>query len=451
MRGTLAYGLITLLIACHGTADRSLRDALAGPVTSSVADAALDAGPPPRCTLVANAHAVAFGEGAELGEAVAIPGGFAVGLLRARDGGRGASVVRLGTGDPVTTDLGLVARDAPAPQPIVRAGELYAVAYTTSAPVRPAHPAAGGDPHATRSLSVFHVGAATERLAVLPSETDRSMAYDVVAAPAATSPVGAVIAWDDEVGTPPHGVVRLASLTPDLRAVRATSVVQVAPSAAESKTETVDAGDPRLVALDGGYWLTYIARRPENAKSTLPLPAGEIETPSEEATYGWIEGIALDAEGTPKGAARRLSAVTGHVVSYAVWSHDAVLEVIAKDDGKAALGGSLERIVWKGDGEPERHALVRSGVEEELPPVVVPDVGALAWLSFLDVKGETELLPLAPLPPGTPSAAPKPTHEPLLAGGRILGVAVPQLAPGRLALAVANGAAWSLTWAACVP
>jgi hypothetical protein len=318
-----------------------------------------------------------------------------------------------------------------------------------------ARPAAGTDTRTPRSLSVFHVGSAVERLTVLPSETDRSMAYDVVAAPAANAPVGAMIAWDDEVGTPPHGIVRLASLTPDLHAVRATSIVQVGPSAAagkgadgkgpDGKAETIDAGDPRLVALDGGYWLTYIARRPENARSTLPLPAGEIETPSEEATHGWIEVVALDAEGTPKGPGRRLSAVTGHVASYAVWSHDAALEVIAMDDGEASLGGSLERIVWKGDGEPERHALVRAGVEEELPPIVVPDVGALAWLSFLDVNGDTELLPLAPLAPGTPAAPARPTREPLLAGARILGAAD----PGRLVLAVATGAGWSRESATC--
>ena len=434
------FALLSVLVACHGTSDASAPDALPAPVASAAADAALDAAPPPRCTLVPHGAPSTFGAGDELGEAVALPDGFAIGLLAARDGGRGAAIIRLGAGSPVTTDLGLAPRDAPAPQPVIRAGELYAVAYSLTSPARVASRAVA---HAPRALSVFHVGATAERLVAFPGETDPSAAYDVVAASAKDAPIGALIAWDDEVGTPARGIVRLASLAPDLHAVHAASIVQVA-APAHGETEPVDAGDPRLVARDGGYWLTYVARRAENAKSPLPLPAGEIETPSEEATYGWIEAVALDAEGTAKGTPHRISASTGHVVSYAIWSHDAVLEVVAKDEAKIALGGSLERIVWKGDGEPERHALVHGGVEEELPPVVVPDVGGRAWLSFLDVKGDTELLPLPAL--ASSAAAVHPTQEPLLSGGRILSAA-----SGRLALAIAQGPAWSLEAATCAP
>jgi hypothetical protein len=434
--------VLVLVAACHGNPDVTPSEAAqtAAPVASAEMHA--DAGTLPRCTVVPGPAPVPFGEGAELGEAVALKAGFAVGMLRTESGKRTAAVVRLGSAAPVVTDLGIAPRDALAPQPIVRGNEVYAVAYVETKAGHAGSPVA---PHGA-TLAVVHVGASAERLAELPAQSDASAAYDVVAATAADSPVGALVAWDESDGRSrasgflrftSHQIVRVAALSPDLRSVRGVQLVHAAPDAG---SDAVDSGDPRVTLRDGGYWLTYIAHRPEHPQQHLPLPAGEIETPSEEATFGWVEALVLDADGSPKGAPRRLTPLTGHVVSYAAWSHDATLEVIAKDEGAGALGGSLARIVWRGEGEPTSHVLVHAGVEEELPPLIVPDVDGSAWLSFLDVTGDTELLPLGP-----PAAKPfLPTHEPLLAGARLLG------AEGdRMVLAASAGAAWSLEWATC--
>jgi hypothetical protein len=440
MKRALAFALVA---ACHGNTDAAppeVRDTRA-PVAS--ADLHVDAGTPPRCTAVASPPPIGFGQGAELGEAVALKDGFAIGTLRTESGKRTAAVVRLGSGPPVVTDLGVAPRDALAPQPIVRSDEVYAVAYVEA---KPAHAGSAVSPRGA-SLVVFHVGSSAERLAEVLADSDASAAYDVVAATAPGAPVGAVVAWDDSDGRSrasgnpklaSHPIVRVAALSPDLHAVRA---VQVVHAAADAGTDGVDAGDPRVVSREGGYWLTYVAHRPERPSSHLPLPAGEIETPSEEATYGWVEAVMLDAEGALKGTPRRLTPLTGHVVSYAVWSHEATLEVVAKDEGPGVLGGSLSRVVWSGEGEPVSHMLVRAGVEEEFPPVIVPDTGATAWLSFLDVSGETELLPLGPSSAAKPQAS---GHEPLLTGARLLGASA-----GRVALAASAGAAWSLEWATC--
>jgi hypothetical protein len=427
-------GLVVLLAGCHANAGHPSVDAAPAVAVAASASSSpqVDAGLPPRCSLVPGTPSVSFGEGAELGEAVAVPGGFVLGALRVRDGGRAASVLRVADGPPTSVDLGLVPRDAPAPQPIVRGTDVFALAYVSAS-----GPHVKGAPRPPRALSVFHVGATAERVAQLPSETDASGAFDIIAATRVDGPVGALVAWDDEAGTPPHGVVRVAALSADLRTARSPETI---PVASVTPAEVVDAGDPRLTARDGGYWLTYVARRPEHTPSALPLPAGEIETPSEEATFGWIEAVMLDDAGAPKGAAHRLTPGTGHVASYAAWSHDGVVEVVAKDEGFAALGGSLERITWRGEGEPEVHPLVKGGVEEELPPVIVPDTGASAWLSFLSVSGATELVPLAPTAATTPVA----TREPLLVGARILGVS-----KGRVALAAATGTRWSLEWSTC--
>ena len=402
----------------------------ADPGVASPPPPAVDAGLPPRCSLVTTGAppAVPFGDHAELGEVVPYGAGFALGALRAGEAGRVASVLRIGgpSGHEAPLDLGPVSHDAPAPQLFVRGEDLFAVANLKV------------PGSARRRLSLHRVAPSSEKLLDLPPEADASSEYDVVAAPPGST-IGAVVAWDDDAGTPPRALLQVASLAPDLHSVQ--SVRQV--HAALSTTDAGDAGDPRLASRAGGYWLTWLARRPEHAASPLPLPAGEIETPSEEATYGWVEAVVLDATGTPTGAPRRLTSPTGHVGSYAITVREGALVVVAEQDGAGRAGGGLERVVWHGrvDETPESSRIIRTGVEEETPPAVVVGPGGQEWLTFLDVHGDTQLMPFATDGPLTHAGA---ARESLLQGGRFLGAL-----DGRIALAAADGARWSLRWMTC--
>ncbi len=423
-------------------------------------DAQSDAGPKARCRIATDRAPaeVVFGEGAELGEVVPFAGGLAIGMLRSHESARLASVVRLDAGAASPLDIGPSWGDTPPPQPVVGGGELYSIAYVRpdarSSPRR-----AGGARQTGRALSIHHVGATVERLLQLPAETDASSAYDVIAAPPPGSPVGAIVAWDDMAQGPPCGrigvdcwldqrssIIQLAVLSPDLRAIQAVHTVRAADG---GRADAVDAGDPRLAARNGGYFLTWIARRPEHPVAPLPLPAGEVETSSEEATYGWVEAIALDAQGSSQGTARRLTSATGHVGSYTVTSQDGLLVVVAEDEGPSSGrgGGTLERVAWGGEASPDSSIVVRAGVEEETPPTVISGTPRDLWLSFLDLQGNTEVVPLD-MPGTVRSTAPAvrglPSREPIFDQGRLLAAL-----GDRIAFATTDGTRWTLRWAAC--
>jgi hypothetical protein len=179
------------------------------------------------------------------------------------------------------------------------------------------------------------------------------------------------------------------------------------------------------------------------------VPAGEVETPSEDATYGWVEAVALDVQGAAVGSPRRLTSATGHVGTYAITSRERELVVVAEDEGTTSGrgGGSLERIVWRGEGAPESSVIVQAGVEEETPPSIVSNGTGLSWLTFLDTHGDVELASLEGHGSGASSSAasrPVPTHEPLFEHGRLL------VAKGdRVAFATTDSTGWSVRWAAC--
>ena len=151
-------------------------------------------------------------------------------------------------------------------------------------------------------------------------------------------------------------------------------------------------------------------------------------------------------QGTFLGTPRRLTSATGHVGSYAVASHDGVLVVVAEDEGASSGrgGGSLERVVWRGEGTPVSSVVVRAGVEEESPPAIIMDASGETWLSFLDLRGDTELVPLEALPSPAPAAPALPSLEPIFDRGRPLAAL-----GGRIAFATTEGAAWTLRWATC--
>jgi hypothetical protein len=422
------------MTACRDSTPSPRADAAPRVVSSSRTEARADAGPPPRCLLAVSNDAASstFGNDAELGEAVPVAGGFAIGALRKAAlpaTGLVASVLQVpaAAGGDAVIDLGPAWRDGSAPQPLVRANAVFAVGYVVRRGAPP--------PSAHRALAVFRASGGVERLLDLPAETDASSAFDVAAAPEG-GPIGGIVAWDDDVGAPARGVIQLATLSADLRSVRSTREITPLP---ETTGPAVDAGDPRLTPRTKGFWLTWVARRAEHV-AALPLPAGEVETPSADAMYGWVEAMAIDPTGAPVGAARRLTSVTGHVGSYDVASDGEDLLVVAEDDSGPRGGGSIDQVVLHGDALPTVTRLVRGGADEETPPALVVTTPGEHWLTFLDLRGDRDLLPLASggFPPGAPSV------EPALREARLLG---PR--DGRITLAVLKGASWSLQSAAC--
>ena len=379
LRPAAALSLLATLTAawsCHDQADREAVLAAAStaePASPPAGDAGADAGPPPRCATSATGPrgsppaATPFGESADLGEAVAIAGGFAIGALRPADGGRVASVIRVGEAAGAAADLGASWGDAPAPQPFVRGDEVYAVGY-----VRPrASPSPAIAPSALRprrALSVFRAGSTPERTIQLPTEDDSSSTYDVVAAPASGPRVGALIAWDDDVGAPRHGVIQLAVLAPDLRAVRA---VRAFRAAAEVSGDAADAADPRLATRTDGYWLTWLARRPEHGAPGLPLPAGEIEDAERGVDLRLVGGARARRRRAARGHGAPADARHGPRRELAIASRDDARRRRGARNGRGLdeQGGSRRasgESVWRRDaaGLPRRTGLVGRALVE---------------------------------------------------------------------------------------
>jgi hypothetical protein len=418
-------------LACHKPAPAAPPEAGAEAAAPTAPADAAPEGPAPRCHAVHDAagDGVTFGDGADVGDAVLLPDGMAAGLLRRQGKDRIASVVRVRAGSAEQIDLGIAWGDAPAPKPIARGADIFAVGYVK--------PMAG---QATaRTLSVFSVAANGTHLVDLRPETDPSSSFDATAAPAG-APVGAIVAWDDTAGAPPRGLVTVAALSANLRSVAAVHALR--PSG-DAGVDPPDLGDPRLAVRSSGYWLVWVARRPEHPTARLPVPTGELETPSEETSFSWLEAVPLDPQGAPVGVPRRLTSPTGHVGGYAIGSPGDGLVVVAEDDGPSGRGGgSLERVLWRGDGPPDLTWLVRASVEEDAPPLLIDAEGGGAWLSYRDLSGEANLLSLDPS--GRPRAHTGASPEPLLDGARLIGTA-----GGKLALLSQDGPHWALRWATC--
>jgi hypothetical protein len=460
-RGLLVWVLLALG-ACH---NRDLDKPDAAPATTSTADPSpsssaqprADAAPSPRCVAsgTAGAASAPFGQGAELGEAAPYRGGYVFGALREEEGVRWAAAILVGDERSTSQNLGLSSGDSPAPKPVVRGDDVIMVGYVRAAKAR--GPRADGH-RPRRALLATILASPPAFLFELPPESDDSSAYDAVASATPGAPSGLVIAWDDEVGQPvPHGVIQVAATSPDLATLRAIKTVKPLPPPLGQAE--ADAVEPRLVLRDGGFWLTYIARRSEIPKAALPLPAGEVETPSEEATYRWVEAVALGADGTPEGPPHALTSTIGHVASYAPYAHEGVLEVVAVDEGITSTvgGASLVRVVWRAGGSPEAALVLRGSVDDEAEPLVVSSGPGQAWVEFSATDGAAEL---APLPAESQPAVDRmlrPVAEPLLVGARIVGASA-----GSIALASAaedrgrdrssdRAGAWTLTRAACKP
>ena len=227
----------------------------------------------------------------EIGRGTVFAGGFAAGARRDAEGGAVAMVATLGidgTGGKLIK-LGRSRGDLDPPV-VAGIGDVVLAALL--------EPNAGG-----RSIRIAKVqGEAVTWGLELSEGRDESSAIDLAA-----SGSRAVVVWDDVNVEEKRSHVMLSSF--DVATMR--SVTSARPVSAPK----TDADSPRLIARPGGYWLGYLARANEGAKTKKdPSNAGEKaakkgdddgdDESGEAIQNGWIEVMPLDENGAPTAAAR---------------------------------------------------------------------------------------------------------------------------------------------------
>ncbi len=355
----------------------------------------VDAAPqiaPSRCVAEGDTVALAEpGRSGELsiGEAIATPGGFALGIVRGAAKGRVASVASVSADLKSVSfaDIVAVRGDDPPPRPLLLGAQAFALAYEHTP---------------KRQITLFRALAGKpETIQSFADATDDSQAFDV-----ATNNDTGLLAWDDDA---PGGV----------------GVVKVAPLSASGggavtaiSKEGSDAEGPRVAIRPGGYWVAWIARRAE------PLPeAGRerIERAGENRAYEWLELAAVDTTGKRIGDVQRLTPQSGHVTSFDLIASADGIDVFARDEGEAKEGDGarLERISVHGDKSDPPAVVVSNGVGTGVPAASLANGGS-AWLAYVDLADHTRVIPLQAAP-GSPSLS---SVEPALEGGRVL-LAIP--------------------------
>ncbi|HEV3189269.1 MAG TPA: hypothetical protein VGY54_02170 [Polyangiaceae bacterium] len=375
MRACAGLAAILAIGACRkpsAEASRSLASANENPTQDAAASEAVPHVLPARCKSTGRGRAISEGAAAgdlEIGDALAYPGGYAVGLVRRSAVGRVAAAALLEPGANLVlsrvVELGFTPGDAPPPRLVWRSGELLVAAYGV----------AGGDADAdqVRELMLYTLSPSSNPRLLLsvPQRRDDSLAFDM-----ASNGHDAIVVWD-EAPRAGHGVVREAVVGVGARSVRPRDI-----SSAESDAEL-----PRLVANGSGYSALWIARAPEPGV-LLDGSGQEVgEAIGEPRAFGWIESIELDEQGEPFGPVRTLTPHNGHVSGFDVQrlagAPTSTLLVVARDDGEAkdGSGGALFRVRVQKD---------------TVEPVVAYAIDGLG-------RGAPTLVPFAPAPEKNPT------------------------------------------------
>lgn len=360
---------------------------------------------PPRCAAIGEPFVIGVGAAleadggdellpfaAEVGQGAAFADGFAVGAIWQRGGGTVAAVVTLGAdgrGGKVT-ELGTMHGDVDPPS-VVAKGETLVVGSLGSAP----------NGRALR-LAKIDRGSVTWGGSIA-QKNDESQAFDL-----ALGDARGIAAWDEDGAN--GGTIELATF--DLA-----NLSRVTP-ARKVSAGGVDAESPRLVKRPGGFWLSYVGRSGGEDDPSVRYPAETIG-------HRWLEIVPLDANGSPTGPPRAVSAKDGHVIAYDVQSADdggALLVFRDDDTPSGSSGGQLYRVAV--------HPSAVSG-----PEVLTDDrAGAGApvllgrWVGITDAADAPRLAPLAASSELAAPFAREPaigTGEPLAAAQDVLLVARP--------------------------
>jgi hypothetical protein len=426
-RIVLAAAGVSVLAACHRAPAQTsaVEAAVEGP---SDAEAALA---PARCKRRDQAFALGAPDGLEdleIGDAVAYPGGYAVGLVHRTSAGRVGAIALL-AGDPLklarTVDLGPTLGDAPPPRIGWRSPDLVAASYLrppapATVPPQGSHDMTGrwtpdaastsARAEGARDVGLYAITGDSVGTPVLVSQQrDDSLALDLAFAGQA-----GLLVWD-EATSAEKGVIKGAPFAKD----------HAGPSRDVSPPDS-DAELPRVVAIGGGFAVVWIARRPEPQASD----ASDFEATGEPRAYGWLEMTLVDERSNPTGPVRRLTPPSGHVSAFDLEVRPGesatagkggegppTLVVVARDDGEAVdgSGGTLLRVRVKGDAVESPVAFDTDGLGRGAPSFVSaasafatgpgdpnrPAPFALAWIGKDE---EARFLPLDQ--GGSPTARP---------------------------------------------
>lgn len=377
----------------------------------------------PRCR-TDGARLALPGDDLVTGDAVVAADALLVGVVRREGNKRIASVVRasLDLGTVKMLDLGAALGDDPPPSPKLRGATAFVTSFARARPGADradagvqADAGASGNTM-TRVLEIARVdGATLVNEGSIVQQADESLAYDVA------WPDGdkgtPLVAWDEDA--PPRAGALLAD-----RGVVKVQLVGAGNRPRVASPDATDAEAPRLLARRGGFWLAWLARRPEVAEDA----GAAAEGPGERRAYRWVEIVALDAKGEPTSPVRRVSPEKGHAASFdlAATGDDAQLVVVVQDE-TAPTEGAGERVVRyaiEGD-RTESGDLLDGGVGHALAEVLAQSGGAAAprWLAFTDTQEHAHLVPLGPALRLAGAA----TTEPSLDGARIVASAPPDL------------------------
>ena len=375
----------------------------------------------PRCR-ADGARLALPGDDLVTGDAVVAADALLVGVVRREGNKRIASVVRasLDLASVKLLDLGAALGDDPPPSPKLRGATAFVASFARPRSAGTDAGAAAGAGAAavtmTRVLEIARVdGATLVNEGSIVQQADESLAYDVA------WPDGEkgtpLVAWDEDA--PPRAGALLAD-----RGVVKVQLLGAANRARVASPDGTDAEAPRLLARRGGYWLAWLARRPEVAEDA----GAAAEGPGERRAYRWVEIVALDAKGEPTSPVRRVSPEKGHAASFDIASPgtDSQLVVVVQDE-TAQVEGAGERVVrYAIDGDrTESGDLLDGGVGHALAEVLAQgsDAAAPRWLVFTDTQEHAHLVPLGPALRLAGAA----TTEPSLDGARIVASAPPDL------------------------
>lgn len=300
----------------------------------------------------------------EIGDGISYSQGFAVGVLT-RDQGSHSTVAQVitlshdGTKTKAIT-VGAAHGDTQPPR-VVAKGDILAVGLLDSEP--------NG-----RRLRIGRISeGAMAWTANFEQGRDESFAFDI-----ALGESRGVAVWDDDAKGPDRGVIRLATFQAD---------TLLAPTIARDISPIkTDAEIPRILVRPGGFWLIWIARRPERVDDNQ-------REPGEEAQFRWLEIQQLDQQGALQGSPKAITPRDGHVLTYSAMTTDqGGLFLVYRDDDtpSGSSGGVLMKAIVRPDGTTESSLLADSHLGVGSPALLS------GWLSIGDMTEETRLAKITP-------------------------------------------------------
>jgi hypothetical protein len=226
-------------------------------------------------------------------------------------------------------------------------------------------------------------------------QADESLAFDL-----AFEGESGLLVWDEVAGAVSPVAVRLphAGRRGVIRGVVIDRDLHLGASLDVSPPGS-DAEAPRVVRGPSGFFVLWIASASEPGAE---LDAGSDRFPTEATgearTNGWIEMLALDVQGVPRGPVVKLTPERGHVSSYDVVGLERGMPpgvlVVARDDGELADGtGGTLLLVRATDSGADAPVVVPSGGLGRGAPAIV-DAQPL-WVTWVGDHEDLRMLPLA--------------------------------------------------------